>query len=322
MNSSRAGTVAAAVRPRRRRAPGHRLLHRRAGPLRPRPAGRVRHLRPPRQQPGHRVQRGAHRRDHAGDLRLPQAGRGTTARCSSAGTRTACREPAWASALEVLAANDVDRARRRPGRLHADPGGLARDPAREPAASRDRGLADGIVVTPSHNPPCDGGFKYNPPNGGPADTDATKWIADAANAYIEAGLAGRATGPVRAGPRRRRVGVRLPGHATSTTCRTSSTWPGSRRPASASAPTRSAARRVDYWGEIADRHGLDLTVVNPLRRPDLAVHDARLGRQDPDGLLVAVGDGVADRPQGRVRTSPPATTPTPTGTASSRPTAA
>src|SRR5665811_1701430 len=50
------------------------------------------------------------------------------------------------------------------------------------------GLADGIVVTPSHNPPSDGGFKYNPPNGGPADTDATKVIADAANAYIESGL--------------------------------------------------------------------------------------------------------------------------------------
>ena len=46
------------------------------------------------------------------------------------------------------------------------------------------------MVTPSHNPPRDGGFKYNPPNGGPADTDATKWIADAANAYIEADLAG------------------------------------------------------------------------------------------------------------------------------------
>ena len=57
-------------------------------------------------------------------------------------------------------------------------------------ANRDRspsaGLADGIVVTPSHNPPEDGGFKYNPPNGGPADTDVTRWIQDEANRILEA----------------------------------------------------------------------------------------------------------------------------------------
>ena len=53
-----------------------------------------------------------------------------------------------------------------------------------------RGLADGIVVTPSHNPPRDGGFKYNPPNGGPADTDVTEWIQDRANALLEANNAG------------------------------------------------------------------------------------------------------------------------------------
>ena len=51
-------------------------------------------------------------------------------------------------------------------------------------------LADGIVVTPSHNPPEDGGFKYNPPNGGPADTDVTTWIQDEANRLLEAGLDG------------------------------------------------------------------------------------------------------------------------------------
>ena len=75
---------------------------------------------------------------------------------------------------------------------------------------------------------------------------------------------------------------------------------------------------VDYWGAIAERHGLDLTVVNPLVDADLALHDPRLGRQDPDGLLLAVGDGVADRAEGQATTSRPATTPTPTGTASSR----
>ncbi len=53
---------------------------------------------------------------------------------------------------------------------------------------RETGLADGIVVTPSHNPPDNGGFKYNPPNGGPADTDATRWIEARANALLEGGL--------------------------------------------------------------------------------------------------------------------------------------
>jgi phosphoglucomutase len=97
-------------------------------------------------------------------------------------------EPAWASALEVLAANDVE--------VLVD----ARDaytptPAVSHAiitANRGRstgsGLADGIVVTPSHNPPGDGGFKYNPPHGGPADTDVTGWIERTANALLEQGL--------------------------------------------------------------------------------------------------------------------------------------
>ena len=73
------------------------------------------------------------------------------------------------------------------------------------------GLADGIVVTPSHNPPSDGGFKYNPPNGGPADTDATTVIADAANAYIESGLEGVQRIPFARAPRGR-DGIRLPRH--------------------------------------------------------------------------------------------------------------
>ena len=100
-------------------------------------------------------------------------------------------EPAWASALEVLAANDVTV-------LVDDSDGYTPTPAISHAilrANRGKiggvedlpagaGWADGIVVTPSHNPPYDGGFKYNPPHGGPADTDATKVIAAAANAYI------------------------------------------------------------------------------------------------------------------------------------------
>src|SRR3954449_2750004 len=95
-------------------------------------------------------------------------------------------EPAWATALEVLAANDVtvlvdseDRYTPTPAVSHA----IIRA-----NKGRTKGLADGIVVTPSHNPPRDGGFKYNPPHGGPADTDATSVIADRANELIRRGL--------------------------------------------------------------------------------------------------------------------------------------
>src|SRR6476620_11599546 len=97
-------------------------------------------------------------------------------------------EPAWQTALEVLVANDVT--------VLVDSGdGYTPTPAVSHAILRanrgkTRGLADGIVVTPSHNPPRDGGFKYNPPHGGPADTDATKTIADRANQLLFAGLDG------------------------------------------------------------------------------------------------------------------------------------
>ena len=91
----------------------------------------------------------------------------------------ALSEPAWESALEVLAANDVVA-------MIDSADGYTPTPAVSHAIlafnrGRDRDLADGIVVTPSHNPPRDGGFKYNPPNGGPADTEATGAIAKRAN---------------------------------------------------------------------------------------------------------------------------------------------
>jgi phosphoglucomutase len=100
----------------------------------------------------------------------------------------ALSESAWATALEVLAANGVDV-------MIDDRGGYTPTPVISHAIltynrDRARGKADGIVVTPSHNPPEDGGFKYNPPNGGPADTSATGWIQDRANALLADGLAG------------------------------------------------------------------------------------------------------------------------------------
>ncbi len=91
----------------------------------------------------------------------------------------AVSEPAFASALEVLAANDVEV-------MIDQDGGYTPTPVLSHAIlaynrGRNAGLADGIVITPSHNPPEDGGFKYNPPTGGPADTTITRWIQDRAN---------------------------------------------------------------------------------------------------------------------------------------------
>ncbi|ANF57498.1 phosphoglucomutase (alpha-D-glucose-1,6-bisphosphate-dependent) [Halotalea alkalilenta] len=107
----------------------------------------------------------------------------------------ALSEPAFVSALEVLAANGIET------RIDAgcEETGGAPGYTPTPALSnaiiewnrgRSSGLADGIVITPSHNPPVDGGFKYNPPNGGPADTGVTKWIEQRANALLAAGLEG------------------------------------------------------------------------------------------------------------------------------------
>ncbi|MBX9628235.1 MAG: phosphoglucomutase (alpha-D-glucose-1,6-bisphosphate-dependent) [Gemmataceae bacterium] len=93
--------------------------------------------------------------------------------------------PAQRTALEVLAANGVDT-------IIAASDGVTPTPVVSHAIlthnrGRSAGLADGIVITPSHNPPADGGFKYNPPNGGPADTDITKWVQDRANALLRGG---------------------------------------------------------------------------------------------------------------------------------------
>src|SRR3546814_17477122 len=110
----------------------------------------------------------------------------------------AVSKPAFDSALEVLASNGVEV-------LVAAGGEFTPTPAVSHAIlvhnrGRDSGLADGIVVTPSHNPPDDGGFKSNPANGGPADTAITRQVPDRANPLLEAGLDGVAPVPVAQAP--------------------------------------------------------------------------------------------------------------------------
>ena len=169
-------------------------------------------------------------------------------------------EPAWTTACEVLAANDVavcvdsaDRYTPTPAVSHAI---LTYN------RGRGTGLADGIVVTPSHNPPRDGGFKYNPPNGGPADTDATSVIAQRANESLRGGLAEVKRVPIaRALQHMQRHDYLdayvsdLPNVVDIHAIRAEGIRIGADPLGGAS---------VDYWAAIAERHNLDLTVVNPL----------------------------------------------------------
>jgi phosphoglucomutase len=173
-------------------------------------------------------------------------------------------EPAWLSALEVLGANDVtvlvdsaDRYTPTPAVSHAI---LRHNKGRTTGS----GLADGIVVTPSHNPPSDGGFKYNPPHGGPAGTEATSWIAERANALLQNGLQGvrrisagraRASGSTSGYDFMATYVDDLPSVVNLDAVRSAGVRIGADPLGGAS---------VDYWSAIADRHDLDLTVVNPL----------------------------------------------------------
>jgi phosphoglucomutase len=175
----------------------------------------------------------------------------------------ALSEPAWASALEVLAANDVTVLVDAAGRYTPTP--AVSHAVLTANKGRTTGLADGIVVTPSHNPPRDGGFKYNPPNGGPADTDATSVIAARANELLAAGLDGVRRVPFTrahaAAQRHDYVAAYvedLPSVLDLDAVRDAGVRIGAD-------PLGGAA--VDYWAAIAERHRLDLTVVNPLVDP-------------------------------------------------------
>lgn len=153
----------------------------------------------------------------------------------------ALSEPARVTALEVFAANDV-------AVLIDSADGYTPTPAVSHAVltynrGRTSHLADGVVVTPSHNPPGDGGFKYNPPNGGPAGSGATGWIQERANEIIANGLK-----DVRRLPYARALAAPRPGGTTSSaamwrTFRPCSTSTRCARPGCGSAPTRWAGHR-------------------------------------------------------------------------------
>jgi phosphoglucomutase len=173
--------------------------------------------------------------------------------------------PACASALEVLAANGVEV-------MLAEGDEYIPTPVISHAIltynrGRKTGLADGIVITPSHNPPHDGGFKYNPPNGGPADNAVTDWIGAKANALLEARLKGRKQIPheqaLRA-PTTHRHDYLSPYIADLSNVVDMKVIGGSKLRLGVD-PLGGAG--VHYWGRIAERYGLDLTVVNEVVDP-------------------------------------------------------
>jgi phosphoglucomutase len=186
--------------------------------------------------------------------------------------------PAQRTALEVLAGNSV------PTMIQRDDG-FTPTPVISHAIltynrGRSEGLADGIVITPSHNPPADGGFKYNPPDGGPADTDVTSLVQDRANALLRAG---------------NRDVKRIPYESAlkaQTTSQHNYVLPYVRDLAHVLdlAAVREVGIKIGvdplggssaaYWGPIRELYGLDLTVVNPTLDPTF-----RFLRVDHDGKV-------------------------------------
>ena len=213
------------------------------------------------------------------------------------GDTHALTEPARASALEVLAANGVDVM------LDRDDGPTPTPVISKAILDHNRGgkagLADGIVITPSHNPPDSGGFKYDPPSGGPADTEVTRWIEDRANQFLAAGLAGVARIPyerARRAPTMHRfayVDDYVDGLGAVIDM----------------APLRGSSLRigvdplggasVGYWAPIAERYGLRLDVVNETVDPTFRFMtvdwDGKI-RMDPSSPYAMAGlIGLRDR---------------------------
>lgn len=183
----------------------------------------------------------------------------------------ALSEPAWRSALEVLSAAGVetyiDERRSWTPTPAVSLAILEANGAPGDLRQSGPGLADGIVITPSHNPPTDGGFKYNPPTGGPAQGDATAWIAERANQL----LAGSWTHV----PRNNLIDVANAPHIHFhdylaqyvSALETIIDFDAIRDAGIRIGADPLGGASVDYWGAIGERYGLDMTVVNPTVDP-------------------------------------------------------
>jgi phosphoglucomutase len=173
----------------------------------------------------------------------------------------ALSRPAERVALEVLAANGVETFIQRDDGFTPTP--VISHSILRHNRGRSEGLADGIVVTPSHNPPTDGGFKYNPPNGGPADTDVTDWIQNRANGLLRGGNKGV-----------QRIGFDAALKASTTHAEDFVTaYVEDLANVIDLEAIRSAGVKigvdplggaaVGYWQPVVERYGIDITVVNP-----------------------------------------------------------
>lgn len=183
-----------------------------------------------------------------------RAEQGTTGAIFVGRDTHALSEPAMVSALEVLLANEVE--------VRVDNAGrYTPTPAVSHAILTNPGT-DGIVITPSHNPPRDGGFKYNPSTGGPADSDATDWIAQRANDYLGKNLEGVKRVRTQGVLDSRCVQWDFMGNYVADLGNVIDMEAIARSGLSIGADPMGGAS-VDYWGSIAKHYGLNMTVVNP-----------------------------------------------------------
>ena len=177
----------------------------------------------------------------------------------------ALSEPAYASALEVLAANGIEV-------MLAERDEYTPTPVISHAIltynrGRDNGLADGIIITPSHNPPDSGGFKYNPPSGGPAGTDITGWIEARANALLESNLDGVKRIPLEQALRAATTHRHDYLNAYISDLANVLDMEAIRGANIRMGVDPLGGAGVHYWGPIAERYGLNLTVVNEVVDP-------------------------------------------------------
>ena len=228
-----------------------------------------------------------------------RAGQGITGPLYLGGDTHAASGLAARSALEVLAANGVTTIVQAGGAFSATPGishailGHNR--------GRQSGLADGIVVTPSHNPPRDGGFKYNPPHGGPADTDVTGWVQDRANALLRGNNSSVKRVSYEAAKRA----------ATTHEVDFAASYVAELEQVVDIAAIRNARLRlgadplggasVAYWSRIAEHHRLDIAVVNPTVDPRFGFmtvdHDGKIRMDCSSPYAMAKLVGLKDQYQ-------------------------